>query len=83
MQFCPLILPLLTPGNAVCCTHLFAVVRVTASAFVLAISKHVTRFQVRSIAECLDIDPVCASSSSSSSYSSSSSSTTSSVTIAH
>lgn len=27
MLFCPLILPLLTPGNAVCCTHLFAVVR--------------------------------------------------------
>jgi hypothetical protein len=27
LHFCPLILPLLTPGNAVCCTHLFAVVR--------------------------------------------------------
>lgn len=28
MQFCPLVLPLLTPSNPLCSTHLFAVVRV-------------------------------------------------------
>ena len=39
LQFCPLLLPLLTPSNAVCSTHLFAVVR---TLFARAIARHMT-----------------------------------------